>query len=126
MQTHRDIRKCRWGRKTQLQRILLSFLTFFFMAVLGITHLREKTIFLHCSIPLQASLPHPNPTRRSTLQKGKRSHTDTIPPSLRQAPDSSCSRRRGETPAEALPAARKASKAPVMVNAPLNTGPTQA
>lgn len=84
MQTHNDVSKCRWGRKTQLQRILLSVLTFFFMAVLGITHLQRKDHLLTLLYfrHLQASLQHPNPTHRSTVQKGKHSHPDIIPPSL--------------------------------------------
>lgn len=83
MQTN-NISQYRWGRKIQLQRILLSVLTFFFMAVLGITHLqREDHLLTLFYFPqLQASLQHPNPTHRSTVQKGKRSRTGIIPPNL--------------------------------------------
>ena len=58
MHTHNDISKCRWGMKTQLQGILLSVLTFFFMAVLGITHLQREDhiLSLLCLPHVQALL----------------------------------------------------------------------
>lgn len=54
------------------------------MAVLGITHLqREDHLLTLLYFPhLEASIQRPNPTHRSTVQKGKRSHTDIIPPNL--------------------------------------------